>query len=325
VYKTSLRRMIGPLAARFLPQSLLYASSVGNWREFRIKADKEAVLVIHERSKRLISLSRATAIYIVDFVECFDYYFNSVSSATMQIGGSRYRVVDFSRPAYHDVSVFDDFPIFCPSFMEPFVTARQYLDFARLLPGDVVLDLGAYVGLTAIAFSKAVGKCGLVIGIEPDPANFAAAEQNISRHADVHGLDNIRLFHAAVSGSNDALSFSAEGALGSAAQSIIGRGRGKSLAVNSYTLDRLADVMELSRVDFVKMDIEGSEEDLLRNSERFFRRYRPKIVIEPHIVNGERSDEALRSVLSTYHYVSDTITQSGVSALPLITGIPNAA
>lgn len=325
MYTISLHRIIGPLASSFLPQVLLYASSASKWQEFDVKVNKNVVLIVHKQTKRLIALSRNVAIYTVDFVNCFDYYFSSVKGSTVSINGADYHLIDFSRPAYHAVVGFDDFPIFSPSFMEPFVTARQYLDAACLQPGDVVIDLGAYIGLTAIAFSKAVGKDGLVVSVEPDPASFAAAEQNIARHADVHGFKNIRLFRAAVSGSNEPLRFSAEGAMGSAAQSIIGKGRGKSLAVVAYTLDQLVNIMGLTRVDFVKMDIEGSEEELLRNSERFFRRYRPKIIVEPHRVNGTRSDEAVRSILSTYGYDCETITQSGVSALPLIIGTPDAA
>jgi len=62
---------------------------------------------------------------------------------------------------------------------EPFSSIQQYLDLARLSPGDTVLDLGAYSALTSIAFAKVVAPDGRVVALEPDPLNFRACYQNI--------------------------------------------------------------------------------------------------------------------------------------------------
>ena len=42
----------------------------------------------------------------------------------------------------------------------------------ELLPGNIVLDLGANIGYYAIMEAKKVGKSGKIYGIEPDPRNI---------------------------------------------------------------------------------------------------------------------------------------------------------
>ena len=66
---------------------------------------------------------------------------------------------------------------------EPECTSETYLQHARLAPGDLVLDLGAYCGGTTLAFARAVGPGGHVVAFEPDPANAAALRENVARHA----------------------------------------------------------------------------------------------------------------------------------------------
>lgn len=46
-------------------------------------------------------------------------------------------------------------------------------------PGDVVLDIGANIGLYTLAMSRAVGDTGIVIAVEPDPDNLRFLEHNV--------------------------------------------------------------------------------------------------------------------------------------------------
>jgi len=48
--------------------------------------------------------------------------------------------------------------------------------------GDIVFDIGAYVGDTALWFSKAVGPQGKVYAFEPEPSNFAKLKANLERN-----------------------------------------------------------------------------------------------------------------------------------------------
>jgi hypothetical protein len=62
-----------------------------------------------------------------------------------------------------------------------------------LAPGDVVLDVGAYIGTHALAFAERVGPGGHVYSFEAQPASFALLVRNLTAVA------NVTAVHAAVS------------------------------------------------------------------------------------------------------------------------------
>lgn len=295
-----------------------------NWvaEEFRkspysLRNDGDHLTIVDEVGRREIWLSRANTVYAPDMANSFEYYFSSVESE-LRDGIS---VVDFSVPREHKLVGFDDFPLVFPSLAEPHQTCSQYLDFAELKPGDVVIDLGGYSGTTAIEFSKAVGPEGLVIVAEPDPVNANACRENFSRHATVNDLENIVLEEAAVSDQAGTISFSAEGAMGASSVDIVGDYRGDVIEVAAVTLADLIEKHAIDRLAFLKIDIEGAETGVIRTSETVLRSLRPRVVIEPHIVGGELNAAELTGLLEGYGYSCQTIEQFGVT-LPLVTATP---
>jgi len=58
---------------------------------------------------------------------------------------------------------------------------KRVMDEARI--GDVVVDVGANIGLYAIALARRVGTGGRVHAFEPDPANFLT----LDRHCRLNG------------------------------------------------------------------------------------------------------------------------------------------
>jgi hypothetical protein len=73
--------------------------------------------------------------------------------------------------------------------------------------------------------------------------------------------------------------------MGSAVASING-GRGKITHIPSYSLSGLADYLRLKRIDFIKIDIEGAER-VLFNDDKFFERFKPRMIIETHHTDGD--------------------------------------
>lgn len=289
--------------------------------QYAIEGQKFFLDIVDYKGRRRIRISRTNAIFVIDMMNSFDYYFQSVKPFNQNLNNIVFEIVDFSTPRLHEVVGFDDFPILCPTLAEPFITTQQYLEFADLAQGDVVLDLGAYCGLTAISFSKAVGVTGKVVAVEPDPLNYPAAKVNISRHEQINNLHNISLVNFAAGGVNGTIQFSSEGTMGSADISIVGRGRGDVVDVRCLTLSEIAAANDLEHVDFVKMDIEGAEEPVLRGAEVFLQQFRPKLVVEPHMVGGISSADISVRILQSYGYSVDKIHQHGVE-VPLILASP---
>ncbi len=112
-----------------------------------------------------------------------------------------------------------------------------------------IIDCGSNYG-TSIVYFKSVYPQAKITGVEADPRIFSLLSRNTT-HLDVE------LINKAVSSNRDPLTFFSEGSDGGRAGHAI---EGKaSVVVPAMTLDDLID----GPVDFLKLDIEGSENDAI--------------------------------------------------------------
>lgn len=320
----SLRGMIAAAVSALRPTLFYYKANAHSRKGIRVFQTCNSLDIVCQKDGRTIRLSRANSFYVPDMIESFEYFFGSASPILTKSRGKLTRLIDFSSPRLHQVTGFADFPVLCPSLTEPYVTTEQYLGFANLKEGDIAIDLGSYSGLTSICFSKAVGATGKVVALEPDPVNHACVEPNLAAHREKSGLDNIVLMRAAASPQSGTLRLSSEGAMGSALTSIVGTFRGETIEVEGISLADLVSHHGLPRVDFIKMDIEGAELALITESAEFFSRYRPRLVIEPHCIDGVMTSVPILKCLEGIGYTCSIIEQHGLS-LPLITAAPPIA
>lgn len=123
--------------------------------------------------------------------------------------------------------------------------------------GDTVIDIGAYVGMYAIKAAGFVGADGLVIAVEPLPDNLAYLEKNTVSFA------NMRVARVALS------NYVGKGKLytspSSAAHSMT-YVRDSFVEVDVTTLDKLVNTLGILKVDYIKMDAEGSDMAVLEGA-----------------------------------------------------------
>jgi FkbM family methyltransferase len=118
-------------------------------------------------------------------------------------------------------------------------------------PGDsVILDLGANIGLTACHFAHLYPGC-TTIAVEMDPANASLAEVNVGPWS-----DRVRVINAAVWTESGTIAYGGEP--GNEYGYAIAPDGGKTVA--AVTLDQLTEGLN---VGYLKMDIEGAEEQVL--------------------------------------------------------------
>jgi FkbM family methyltransferase len=115
----------------------------------------------------------------------------------------------------------------------------------------LILDLGANIGST-MAHMAHMFPDAIIAGVELDPDNFALCEKNVAPWA-----DRVRLIEAAVWVTDGSVHFQRDS----------GRENGSHIAdqgpaVRSVSMSSL--VAEFGPPDYVKMDIEGAERDILR-------------------------------------------------------------
>jgi FkbM family methyltransferase len=154
----------------------------------------------------------------------------------------------------------------------------------KIKDGDVVIDIGAHIGVFTI-YSAKNAYC-TVYSYEPRPDNFELLEENVS----LNKIETcVKTFQFAVGGVSGSLEFcmDAEG-LGQ-----IGGSNGNKIIVRTVTLKEIFDSNNLLKVDFLKIDVEGEELEMLLN---FPREYFPrieKIAMESHT-------ETITSKLTSY-------------------------
>jgi len=140
--------------------------------------------------------------------------------------------------------------------------------------GDTVLDVGGCWGDAALDFADRVGDGGAVVSFEFGPSNLEVFSRNRERNPQL--AKRIRIVeHAAWSSSGERLDVSSQGP----ATSVVSPDPGSAGEfVESLSIDDLVSRDGLT-VDFIKMDIEGSELAALRGAETTLRNQRPKLAI----------------------------------------------
>lgn len=141
-------------------------------------------------------------------------------------------------------------------------------------PDDVVLDVGACWGDTALYFAHLVGPRGKVFAFEVDPDNLAILRRNLELNPALAGRIEI-VQRALWDSSGDTLTFTGGGRMTTVGQP----SAGASATVTTTTLDDFVREAGLDRVGFVKMDIEGSERAALRGARGTLERLRPRLAI----------------------------------------------
>ena len=126
-----------------------------------------------------------------------------------------------------------------------------YEKFGGPRKGDIVLDIGAYVGMFTLKAARQVGDAGMVIAIEPNPSNISYLRKN------VEALKNVSVAEEAILNRVEVGKLYISG-VSSQCHSLIYHHK-KSIDVKMNTLDNLAEDLRLPKVDFIKMDIEGAE------------------------------------------------------------------
>jgi len=138
--------------------------------------------------------------------------------------------------------------------------------------GDVVFDIGAYVGDTALWFSKAVGSHGKVYAFEPEPRNFEKLKANLERNK----VTNVIPLQLALSENEGEMRVATGGSSSTMTQA------GTGTLVKVTTIDKFAEANKLPRVDFIKMDVEGHELKVLEGAHETIKTFKPSLALSAY-------------------------------------------
>jgi FkbM family methyltransferase len=183
-----------------------------------------------------------------------------------------------------------------------------YLFEGRLMPrpGMTVIDAGGCRGEYALFASTLVGPKGLVVMVEPDSANVAAAQRLFELNGNP---PNIRVYQGGLWDRPGVVEFA--GGLGdecaivetASASQWVDRSVVSKTTIPVHSLQSLAEEFGLRSLDLVKMDVEGAEIRVIQGLADLGKQYRPAFAIASyHMVDGAQTAPQLERLFATYGY-----------------------
>jgi FkbM family methyltransferase len=151
--------------------------------------------------------------------------------------------------------------------------------------GSVVVDAGARIGAFAAKISSEIGPQGRIIAIEPEPHNFACLRKNI----EANGLTNVVAIQKALWSRTQRMDIylSGNAAAHSVYHDAFYSSTNHSINVEADTLDRILQEIGIASVDFIKMDIEGSEIEALKGMRKTLESQTQLSIAAYHPVEGQ--------------------------------------
>lgn len=149
--------------------------------------------------------------------------------------------------------------------------------FRKLVkPGHCILDVGANLGYFSLLATRQVGTTGRVVAFEPTEFYRTQLIGNLhlnklNEHVEVlpYGLSDVDTTADIQIGDSSATMHSTNNDRHCLSETIELR-----------RLDGLADQLRLTRLDLVKVDIDGHEPSFLRGAQQTLQRFRPILIIE---------------------------------------------
>ena len=160
---------------------------------------------------------------------------------------------------------------------------KSYYKFKAKNDFPVIVDCGSNIGLSLVNFKQQYPK-SVIHAFEPDPQIYSILESNIKTNS----LTGIFLNNEAVWTKNETLTFASEGADGGQISSNTGGITVKGIDLSEY-------LEQLEYIDFMKIDIEGAEIQLLPHIQKHLHKVE-NLFVEFHSYN--ESTQHLSEVIS---------------------------
>ena len=176
----------------------------------------------------------------------------------------------------------DHYQYFCRIGKGDFLPGHEGHIVGRFTPkeGDTVIDIGAHIGRYTITSSKQVGNTGKVVAIEADPDNFQLLKRNIA----LNKLTNVLPLNYAVFSTRTRMKLYEQSASAKYNSLMLTRAAKTRnyVEVNADTLDSILEQNEVNQVNWIKIDVEGAEFEVLKGSTKTLSSENVSLLIEIH-------------------------------------------
>lgn len=151
------------------------------------------------------------------------------------------------------------------------------------LPDDaIIFDVGANAGIMSLAFAN-IAKSGFVFAFEPTGYAIDRFKKNMSLNKELSSrIKLVQTFvHATSTQSHDLQAYSSWRLTGNESRHQVHKGILKAAEnVPSVTLDDFCRLENIKKLDFIKIDTDGFEMDVLKGAIEVIEKYHPQIIFE---------------------------------------------
>ncbi len=155
--------------------------------------------------------------------------------------------------------------------------------FIRVPANGIIFDVGANVGIMALQFSRLVPE-GKVYAFEPTHYAFQRLQKNLSLNPSIQNITPIQTFISRQSTSDHQLkayaSWKVDRSKAKDTHPVHGGTAMSAEKVGAISLDDFCRKEKISRLDFIKIDTDGYEMEVLAGASRCIARFRPQIIFE---------------------------------------------
>lgn len=174
-------------------------------------------------------------------------------------------------------------------YFYPFYIRLWVERFFKVEEGQIVIDAGAYLGGFTLYAAKKVGEKGKVIAFEPDPKNLKVLKENVKKS----GLKNIVLVNKALGDTEKKVEIESANHYSSV---VIKTTKRPTFRIQQTTLDNEMKNLGVSKVHFIKMNIEGAEVKAVKGALQMLTNVE-HIAISCHTVNGKSTASEIEPLL----------------------------
>ena len=127
----------------------------------------------------------------------------------------------------------------------------------------VVFDIGAFKGDTAYFFSKKCSNKARIYAFEPDENNYKV----LLKIKDKYKLNNVIASNILFSNSETEINFLSMD---------LNR---QAVKMKSTTIDKFVEENNIEKIDYIKMDVEGAEKNILEGAIKTIKKFKPSLAI----------------------------------------------
>jgi len=230
-----------------------------------------------------------------------DYLYKKGSVRTVSINGIQFNL---------DISQVIDHLVYFRLEPEKFELVDEELGKA-----DVIFDIGANIGATALYFA-ARNKKARIFSFEPHPTTFSRAKANLK----LNNFEHLRIFNLGLGKREDKMKLYQVISNNPGMNRILpGQHPYPYIWVDVTTLDTFCRREHIEKIDFIKIDVEGFEQLVLEGGKEIIERSHPLIYLELYDhglkVNGGSARELITWLQERgYDHILDAYSEKLIDA-----------